>query len=100
MQKHYPGCKYAFWRTINDISGFGKNTNSRKCSKVTDENNKEYENQEAADFLNNYYASIGPNLAKAHNMAWEKEKCGITTSASFSFQWVSEFEVKNLIKEV
>ena len=89
-----------FWRTINDISGIGKNKNSSKCTKITDENNDEFVNQDAADFLNNYYACIGPNLAKTHKEKWEKEKCGIKTSASFSFQWVTEFEVKILIKEI
>ena len=89
-----------FWRTINDISGIGKNKNSSKCTKITDENNNEFVNQDAADFLNNYYACIGPNLAKTHKEKWEKEKCGIKTSASFSFQWVTEFEVKILIKEI
>ena len=29
-----------FWRTINDISGIGKNKNSRKCTKIIDENKK------------------------------------------------------------
>ena len=89
-----------FWRTINDISGIGKNKNSSRCTKIIDENNKEYEKQEAADFLNDYYANIGPNLAKAHKEKWEKEKCNIRTSSSFSFQWVTEFEVKLLIKEI
>ena len=31
-----------------------------------------YENLEAANFLNNYYINIGPNLAKNHNVEWEK----------------------------
>ena len=89
-----------FWRTINDISGIGKNKSSRKCSKIVDEDNVVYEKQEAAEYLNKYYANIGPNLAKAHNEKWEKEKCNIETSSSFSFQWVTEFEVKRLIKEI
>ena len=41
-----------FWRTINDISGIGKNKNSRKCTKIVDDNGKLCENLEAADFLN------------------------------------------------
>ena len=43
---------------------------------------------------------MGPNLAKAHKEKWEKEKCNIKTSSSFIFQWVTEFEVKQLIKEI
>ena len=43
---------------------------------------------------------MGPKLAKAHNKKWEKEKCNIKTSSTFSFQWVTEFEVKYLVKEI
>ena len=43
---------------------------------------------------------MGPNLTKAHKEKWDKEKCSIKTSSSFSFQWVTEFEVKQLIKEI
>ena len=50
-----------FWRTVNDISGLGKNKRGRKCSKPVDENGKIHEKQEAAEFLNNYYANVGPN---------------------------------------
>ena len=56
--------------------------------------------QEAAEFLNNHYASIGPKLAPAHKKKWEKESCDIKVTSSFSFQWVNEVEVKNLIKEI
>ena len=75
-----------FWRTINDISGIGKNKCSRKCTKIIDENDKVYEKQEAADYLNNYYANIGPNLAEAHKLKWKKEKCNIKSTSSFGFQ--------------
>ena len=89
-----------FWRTINEISGIGKNKNSRKCTKIVDKKNNVLEKQEAADFLNDYYANVGPNLAKAHKNKWEKDKCNIETTSSFSFNWVTEFEVKCLIKEI
>ena len=42
------------WSTINNISGLGKNKNSRKCTKLVDEMGKVYENLEAAEFLNNH----------------------------------------------
>ena len=52
------------------------------------------------NFLNDYYADMGPKLAKDHNKKWEKEKCNIKTSSTFSFQWITEFEVKFLVKEI
>ena len=89
-----------FWRTINDISGIGKNKNSKRCTKIIDSEEKVYEKQEAADFLNNHYASIGPKLAKEHKKKWKKESCDIKVTSSFSFHWVNEIEVKNLVKEI
>ena len=89
-----------FWRTVNDISGLGKNKRGRKCSKPVDENGKIHEKQEAAEFLNNYYANVGPNLAEKHNNEWVKDKCKINVPSSFTFQWVNEMEVKRLVKEI
>ena len=89
-----------FWREINNISGLGKNKNGRKCTKIIDENNNTHENLDAAEFLNNYYVNIGPNLAKSHNKQWVKEKCIINVETTFNFTWVTEIEVKRPVKEI
>ena len=89
-----------FWRTINEMSGIGKNKSSKKCTRIIDENGKLHENLEAADFLNDYYVNVGPSLAQKHKKVWEKEKCKIQTNSSFNFKWVSEREVQELIKEI
>ena len=49
----------------------------RKCTKIADENGKVYENLDAANFLNDYYVNVGPNLAKKHKKEWKKENCKI-----------------------
>ena len=89
-----------FWREINKISGIGKNKNGRKCTKIVDKDGKIHENLEVADFLNNYYVNVGPNLAKKHKKEWKKENCTINVDSSFNFKWVSEREIKTLIKEI
>ena len=89
-----------FWRTINEMSGIGKNKNGRKCTKIVDENGTVHENLDAATFLNNYYVNVGPSLAKKHEKKWEKEKCKMKCNSTFNFQWVTEREVKQLIKEI
>ena len=89
-----------FWRVINGISGIGKNKNSRKCTRVIDENGRIHEDLEAANFLNDYYVNIGPSLAQKHKKDWVKEKCKIQTNSSFNFKWVTEREVQELIKEI
>ena len=43
-----------FWRTINDMSGIGKNESCGKCTKIIDENGKVHENLEAASFRNEF----------------------------------------------
>ena len=88
------------WRTINEMSGIGKNKKGKKCTKIIDDNGKEYEDLEAAKFLNTFYANVGPTLAQKHTKVWDKEKCKIQTDSSFNFKWVTEREVKNLVKEI
>ena len=89
-----------FWRTINNISGMGKNKNGRKCTKIKDESGKILENLEAATFLNEFYVNVGPSLAKNQNEKWEKEKSKIEVTTSFNFIWVQEVEIKRLVKEI
>ena len=75
-----------FWRTINNISSLGKTkTSSWNCTKLIDEAGVSYENLESSTLLNDYYVNIGPNLAKNHNVAWEKSKCKINVETSFNF---------------
>ena len=89
-----------FWREINKISGLGKNKSKRKCTKVVDEDGKAYERSDAANFLNNYYVNVGPNLAKGHSKDWDKENCRIEVKSSFNFKWITVKEVERLVKDI
>ena len=89
-----------FWSTINNLSGIGKNKNGKKCTKLVDESGNIYQDLEAATFLDNFHANVGPTLAQKHKKGWNKEKCKIRTASSFSFSWVTERRVKNLVKEI
>ena len=89
-----------FWRTINEMSGIGKNKKSMKCTKIIDEKGNLHENLDAANFLNDFYVNTGPSLAQKHKKRWVKEKCKIFTDSSFNFSWVTEREVRELIKEI
>ena len=88
-----------FWRNINEISGLGKSKKKGKIRKIID-NDREYENQEAADFLNDFYTEAGPNLARSFNNTWDKDKCDIDVSSQFEFQIVSELQVQKLVKDI
>ena len=89
-----------FWRTINSISGLGKNKNSCKCTKVKNNEGETLENLEAATFLNEFYVNVGPSLVQKHNRKWDEEKSQIKTSTSFNFSWVPEAEIKRLVKDI
>ena len=82
------------------MSGIGKNKNGRKCTKIIDDDGSTYENLKAANFLNNYYVNVGPSLAKQHMKKWEKENCKIKTNSTFNFHWVTEREIKQIIKDI
>ena len=90
-----------FWRMINEMSGIGKNkAKSNSCSKIIDEDGVIYENLEAAQFLNSYYVNVGPNLSKKQDVPWDKTKCTINVESTFSFVWVRESDVLNMIKDI
>ena len=48
------------------MNGIGTNkSNKSGCSRFVDENGVQYENLEAAEYLNNYYVNVGTNLANS-----------------------------------
>ena len=90
-----------FWRTINNMSGLGKNKSSTKgCMKIIDDEGKMYENLDASEFLNSYYVNVGRNLAKENNMEWNIDKCKIQIDDTFQFGWITEREVLSLVKNI
>ena len=97
-QDELAGYPMIFWRTINEISGIGKNKNSRKVTKIVDEQGNTLENMDAANFLSDFYVNVGPTLAKSHDKEWKKDDCNITVDSSLNFTWVSEIEVKRHVK--
>ena len=83
-----------FWRTINEMSGLGKNKSKKSsCTKLVDESGTQYENQEASEYLNDYYVNVGPNLANSLDIDWDKGKCKIHATSVFNFTWIRECDV-------
>ena len=91
-----------FWRIINGMSGLGKNKVIKTgCTKLIDENGTKYENQKAAEYLNEYYVNVGPNLAQQMGTSWDKNKCKIDVDSVFKFTWVIiEREVIEKVKNI
>ena len=81
------------------MSGIGKNkTKKFGCTKLIDENGTQYENLDAAEYLNKYYVNVGPNLANTLDIEWDKSKCKIEVDSTFNFLWITEREVIELVK--
>ena len=73
-----------FWRTINEMSRIGKSkSNKAGCSKLVDDQGAIYENLDAAEYMNNYYVNVGPNLANSLQGEWDKHKCKIEVDSTF-----------------
>ena len=49
-----------FWRNISEISGLGQSKRKRDMGKIVYKNGTEYENHQAANYLNTFYTDAGP----------------------------------------
>ena len=83
-----------YLRNINSISGLGKSGKKSGLSQIYgDESGTVLENQEAADYMNNYYLNAGSNLAKVFDD-------NINTTSIFRFDFVIEDQVRKLVKNI
>ena len=90
-----------FWRNINSLSGLGKSSKKSGLTKIFDkENNIVLENQDAADYMNNYYVNAGPTLAKEFVDQWSENVCNITSETTFDFAFVTEDQIMKLVKNI
>ena len=89
-----------FWRCINELSGLGKNKNKKSMTKLIDEMGNEFENSDAAEYMNNYYTDAGPKLAQMMNDEWEPAECLKNIKTVFCFEFIPEAQVKKLVSEI
>ena len=59
-----------FWRLIKTIMP-NKKVKSKSISLKDDDTGLDIEDSKVSDYINNFFTSIGPKLAKDHNRAWE-----------------------------
>ena len=97
-QKHDPR---KFWRNIHLISGIGKSGKKSGLQKIFDhKTGTVLENQDAADYMNEYYVNAGPNLATNFDNVWSDTTCKIQTNSEFSFSFISESQIEKLVKNI
>ena len=89
-----------FWRCVNEITGLGRNKKGKSIGKIIDENGTEFQNSEAAEFMNKYYTEAGPKLAEKIHSQWEPTDCLKNIKTLFEFDFISEIWVQKLVQEI
>ena len=90
-----------FWRCLNKNFPLDRKTNSQSCTRIRDEDGKILEGKELADFLGNYYATNGENLAKAFQTIsppFDLEE--VRRDAKFVLRFVPWTVIEQLIREI
>ena len=89
-----------FSRCINEMSGLGKNKVKTGVTRFIDELGTEFQNLDAAEYMNKYYTEAGPNLAKKMNSIWEPTEYLRNIDSEFSFEFILERQVAKLVSEI
>ena len=61
--------------------------------------NNEYQNPEAAEYMNNYYTNAGPNIAKKMTSDWKRSD-NLSTISVFEFGFIPEACVQRLLSDI
>ena len=85
-----------FWRCINEFSGLGRNKKGKGVGKIADDMGNEFQDMEAAEYMNKYYTEAGPRLAEKIISNWEADECLKHITTSFDFKFIPETWVQRL----
>ena len=59
-----------FWKNIQNVLPNKKKKSAGNFDLYDNTNNKDISNDETANYINNFFVNIGPNLAKKHTQEW------------------------------
>ena len=86
-----------YWRTIKSVLPDGKN-NVNNVIKLKDETGKDVENCRTAEFINQFFVSIGPKLAKSFDSEWTYY--GPSLEQTFEFKLITNECTHNIVKTI
>ena len=89
-----------FWRYINNTTGLGKNITSNSQIHLIDDNGIEIEGKDAAEYMNDYYATTGYNLLNSFNTTWVPRNEIYRDYPGFHFEEITVYEVLKLVNEI
>ena len=87
-----------FWRKLNDIIENSKQ--SRGFTSIRNDEKIKLENQQAADYMNEYFANIGEKLNANNNSQWYAHNYFVDITNKFSFTVVTSEIVSKYLKTI
>ena len=88
------------WRSINKLTGFGKNKNKKGLSVIKLESGEILKGIEAANYMNKHYTNAGSNLASKFDDNWDVNDSTIESNGTFSFSFITEQSISKLVSEI
>ena len=88
------------WRNVSALSGLGKNKSTAGMTEVNGENGTLLKDQEAADFMNKFYVSVGPKINETFANVWSETDFRMNIETSFEFEFITEKQVKTLVGQI
>ena len=89
-----------FWRSINSLTGFGKNKRKNSLSEIINAEGTSLKRLDAANFMIEFCTNAGPKLASNFADCWTDNDFNIPCSSYFSFDFITEQPVVKLVKEI
>ena len=87
------------WRNVSSLTGLGKNRLKEGLTEIEGDDGSPLKDQDAGDFLNDYYISAGPKINQEFHEIWNENSFKIPISTTFEFEFITENQVKKLIKK-
>ena len=87
-------------RNLNVLTGLGKNKKSAGMDEVYDEHGNLLKNQEAAEYMNDFYISAGPKLVNQIPNQWKESDFKQEIDSTFEFSFITEMMVKKLVGQI
>ena len=97
--KENSGNPRKFWRTINNLTGLGKNKAKTTNIQIKTAEGKFLNGSEAVEHINDYYVNVGPKLAEKFPDNWTLPD-NINGAEKFDFSTTSDYEVLKMVKDV
>ena len=86
-----------FWRNLKEAIP-GKKLSDNKISLIDSDTNIEIQEPNVADYINDFFANIGPNLARNLNEPWSYN--GVMSNTLLPNVIISQEEIVKFCKEI